>query len=250
MSKTSNPLEQHKLPTGGNFGFSATKVEDLGATEFTLVTLVNDVSGSVGSYKDDMCETNANIIEACAKSPRSENLMARMVAFDTIAYEQHGFKTLDDCDPADYKAGGSQELKIGGATALFDASVNAIAATGAYAKNLSDSDFDTNAIVFIVTDGWDNSSSHTADDVKKALEQIRRDECLESIMVVLIGVGVDSGSGSALDQFRADADLTQYVELPDASPTQLAKLADFISKSVSSQSQALGTGGPSQPLTL
>ena len=108
-------------------------------------------------------------------------------------------------------------------------------------------------IVFIITDGDDNSSgSVSASDVGDALNQAMRDEALESIVSILIGVGVGSyhGIGDYLDTFKNDAGLSQYVEIKDAYDKSLAKLADFISKSVSSQSSALGSGGASQPLTF
>lgn len=47
-----------------------------------------------------------------------------------------------------------------------------------------------------------------------------------------------------------DAGFTQYVEVDNATDAKLAKLADFVSRSVSSQSQALGSGGPSKALTF
>ena len=37
-----------------------------------------------------------------------------------------------------------------------------------------------------------------------------------------------------------------HIDVGDATPRKLAKLAAFVSQSISSQSQALGTGGPSQ----
>lgn len=39
-------MESTKLPTG-NYGFSAQRIEDLGASEYTLVTLAVDDSSSV-----------------------------------------------------------------------------------------------------------------------------------------------------------------------------------------------------------
>jgi hypothetical protein len=47
-----------------------------------------------------------------------------------------------------------------------------------------------------------------------------------------------------------EAELTEFIEIGDATPGQLAKLVNFVSSSVNSQFQALGTGGPSQPVTF
>ncbi|UCE66565.1 MAG: hypothetical protein JSU85_00700, partial [Candidatus Zixiibacteriota bacterium] len=53
-----------------------------------------------------------------------------------------------------------------------------------------------------------------------------------------------------LDDFKDKANLQQFVNAGNATPKTLAKLANFISKSISSQSQSLGTGGPSQSLSF
>ena len=42
---------------GGAFNFSATKPETLGATEYTLVTITVDISGSVIPFSKELLET-------------------------------------------------------------------------------------------------------------------------------------------------------------------------------------------------
>ena len=70
-------------------------------------------------------------------------------------------------------------------------------------------------------------------------------------MSVLIGVNVTNPTLAAyLSSFKTDAGFTQYIELDNATAGKLAKLAEFVSKSISAQSQALGTGGPSKQLSL
>jgi hypothetical protein len=54
----------------------------------------------------------------------------------------------------------------------------------------------------------------------------------------------------ALDRFHKDTNLSQFVDIGDATAGKLAKLANFVSESVSSQSRALGTGAPSQTLNF
>jgi len=106
--------------------------------------------------------------------------------------------------------------------------------------------------VFVITDGDDNGSKTSRKMVKDALADAKRKEALESIMPVLVGVNTDATTGlnSYLEEFKDEAGFQQYVAIPDATEKELAKLGGFISKSFSSQSQALGTGGPSQSLTF
>lgn len=243
---TGDDLQTHDL--GGHYGYSGERLENLGATEYTLVTIVQDQSPSVSSFKSEMEKALIEVIKACKFSPRADNLMLRLVTFADDMDEVHGFKLLETCNLDDY----NDCLRCHGMTALFDASDNAIKAMGDYAAQLAENDFMTNGIAFIVTDGLDNASHlSTATTVKASLEKLVRDEALESMVVVLIGVNVDDRQvRSYLDSFRQDAGLTQFVAIKEANAKTLAKLAEFVSKSISAQSQSLGTGGPSTQISL
>jgi len=244
----STDLQKHSLATG-TFGYSAANIEDLGSPEYTLVTIVVDESGSVSSYKKEMEESIQQIVESCQLSPRSDFLLLRIVAFNDKPREIHGFKQLVDCNLSDYDGC----LRPSGCTSLFQTAKNAIDATGSYGEQLSDDDFDVNAVVFIITDGMDNASGRiTLGSVKKSLNKIVMDEKLESILSVLIGVGVGNYSQVQLylDDFKDKVGINQLVTIENANATTLAKLANFVSRSISSQSSSLGTGGPSQPLTF
>lgn len=238
-----NTMEQMK--TASNYQYSGTRADQLGASEYTLVGITQDISGSVSDFRVDMEKTLKTIIESCQKSPRSENLMARLLAFNSMFTELHGFKVLGTINVDDYDG----ILNTGGMTALFDACMSSIEAVNDYAKILVDQDFMVNAIIFIITDGMDNESSSVPKDVKKAIDKVIKDEYLESLTVVLIGV--DSGDAQIipyLETFQKEANITQFVDMGQATPSKLARLAKFISKSVSSTSQALNSGAPSQPL--
>jgi uncharacterized protein YegL len=239
-------LDEIELPNS-HYGYSATRIEDLGATEYTIATVVCDVSGSTDGFTVDMESAITRIVQACKYSPRADNLLLRLVEFDDALDEIHGFKLLENCNLADYQG----ILRSGGSTALFDATENAIAATIDYGGQLAASDFSANAILFVITDGMDNASKLSARKVKDALKRAVTSEALESVVSILIGVNVqDQAVSRYLRQFYRDAGLTQYVELEQADAKTLARLAEFVSQSISAQSQALGTGGPSQSLVF
>ena len=239
-------LDQITLPNS-HYGYSATRLDELGATEYTVVTIACDVSGSTAAFIFDMEAAIARIVQACKSSPRADNLLLRLVAFDDTLGELHGFKLLENCNLADY--GGV--LRAGGSTALYDASENAISSTVNYGQQLLAGDFSANAILFVITDGMDNASRLPARVVKAALAKAVTSEALESIVSVLIGVNVqDPQAGRFLREFQVEAGFTQYVELDKADAKTLARLAEFVSRSISAQSQALGSGGHSQPLVF
>ena len=236
-----------EMKTASNFQFSAVKIDELGAPEYTLVTVAQDVSGSVFDYALEMEACLKTILESCQKSPRAENLMMRLATFNQNLSEIHGFKLLNTVQANDY----DKILDPDGGTALFDAVQSAVEATNDYGEVLHDQDFGVNAIVFIITDGDDNSSRATANSVKKAISNAMKSEKLENITVVLIGVGGGSVA-SYLDRFKQEASITQFIDIGDATPSKLAKLANFISRSISSTSQSLadGTDASSNLLTF
>ncbi len=238
--------EQILAIPGSSFQFSAVKPAVLEATEYTLVTIVLDTSGSLGGCENDLLKMEQEIIRACQKNPRSENLMVRLLHFDTSLAEIHGFKTLDSIDVAQY-----DKPNTGGGTALRDATYSGIGACLAYANQLRQNDFEVNGAVYIITDGDDNSSSVSNKMIADLVQKAKKQEDVESLITVLIGMDTGaSGVQSYLDRFQKDAGLDQFVWMGDVTAGKLAKLAGFISKSISSQSQSLGTGGPSQPVAL
>ena len=251
MPKLNTGTMEEKVIQGSNFGYSAVRLNHLGASEYTLATIVMDVSGSVNDYKDELEKCLQEIIKSLKHSPRANNLLVRLVTFSDDTEEVHGFKLLSECNLDDYKG----ILNCGGMTALYDASFNAIEASNQYGKTLYNSGYtDINGIVVVVTDGANNASAHNRGDVKDVLKQAVNGEILESMVSILVGVDSDPSPRikaqlqQYLQDYKNEANFTQYVGIGDANDKNIAKLANFISRSVSSQSSSLGTGGPSQTL--
>src|ERR1044072_9697351 len=94
-------LDQVVLPNS-HYGYSATRLGALGATEYTIAWIVADVSGSTSAFVFDMETAITRIVQACKLSPRADNLLLRLVAFDDSLSEFDGFKLLENCHLADY----------------------------------------------------------------------------------------------------------------------------------------------------
>jgi len=241
-------MESHAIG-GSPFGFSAARIDDtLGATEYTLVGIAVDASGSIAGFVDDMETAIQEIVKACSHSDRKDYLMLRLFTFDNNEInEVHGYRPLQDCNLADYKG----FLKARGMTNLYDATHNMVSSISKYGKDLQDQDYDANGILFVITDGCENSSTHGVHEVKEAFAKVTKEESLESLVSILVGVGTQSSSNSQeLQNFKNSVGFTQFIETSGASERELAKLAQFVSKSISRQSSSLGTGGPSAQLSL
>ena len=245
--KDNDALEQHNI-AGSNYGYTAARPDQLTATEYTLVSIIFDESGSTSGFAKKMEEATKAIVRTCRMSPRADNLMLRILNFGSKLREVHGFKPLGNCNEADYDG----MYQSGGGTALFDSAHNGIEAEVAYGRQLNDNDFTVNGIVFVITDGDDNESKFTAVEVGKALANGVQSESLESLISVLLGVNAPKGSmlDGYLESFAKTAGFTQYIQVDNLDEKALAKICKFVSQSISSQSQALGTGGPSKSLTF
>jgi len=237
----------------GTFEFSAVKPENLGASEYTIVTLAVDVSGSTYDFINQVQAVVKTVIEACKKSPRSDNLLFRVITFNNSIVEVHGFKELHMIDIANYPT-----FNAHGMTALYDASYSCIGAVLDLADNLIQQDFSANGIAFILTDGRDNASKQGPESIKNLIDEAAKGEKIESMNTILIGekdpqvTSAEWANGTAkyLADFASEAGFTQYIDIGEITPGKLAKFADFVSQSISTQSQGLGTGAPSKPVDL
>lgn len=239
-----NTLESHQFGAS-NFQYSAARIDDLTAPEYTIVTLIVDESGSTVPFRDEMEKCIKSIVLACRQSPRADYLLLRLVAFSTTDREVHGYKLLETCDLDDY----NDVFRDSGTTLLFDTVKKSVDALGDYARQLRTSDYGVNGIVIVMTDGLNTHGSYSPQDVGNALKNSITSESLESLISILVGVNLhDKLMSDKLDEFSTEAGFDRFVSLTDASPTTLAKLAEFVSKSIASQSQAIGTGGPSQAI--
>ncbi len=243
-----DPEMQQGMIGGSGFGFTGTRIDHLTATSYTLATLIIDASGSVSPFATQLDEMLRTVVGACKKSPRSDNILVRVLSFNSTfrpngINEIHGFRPLADIDvDADYPP-----IRPNGGTPLFDASFSAIGATTTYGKQLRDLDYVVNAIVFIVTDGDDTGGTATPTMIKTEMEKVTIGEELESMVSILIGINT-AQCRAFLDTFKDDAGLTTFIDAGNATPATIAKIGGFVANSISSTSVALGTGGPSQQI--
>lgn len=231
----------------GGFTYQGTRIDRLGAAEYTLVTIAVDETGSVCGFQDELRDMLIAAVEACADSPRAEYLLVRVIGFGSQYHngvdELHGFKPLSEIDPSTYR-----DIRPSGMTPLCDACYSALGAMNAYGQDLVDQDYGVNAVAIVITDGGDNASTATMRMVKDEARKGVSGEVLESMVSVLVGINAKMCSAE-LAEFRTEAGLTHYVDAGDATKEKLARLAQFVSQTISSQSQALGTGGPSQNIS-
>lgn len=251
MPRIPDNLEQVNLPAS-HYGYTKVAKTKLTAAEYSLVTIMVDCSGSVEAFSAELEKCLKQAVAGCRKCSKPDNLLLRVLAFGSRMNEAHGFKPLADINEDDYNGFyATQHRTCGALTALYDTFLNAASAMNNMAADLTKDDYKVNAINIGITDGDDNNSTATPLMIKKELESGVSGESLESQLTILVGVNLPNPvCKSKLDTFKQEANLAQFVDIGEASDKKLAKLAKFISKSVTSTSTALGSGKPSQTLTF
>lgn len=243
-----NTEEQFDQKVGNYFRFSTANLDNPGASEFTLVNLTVDVSSSVASFVDLLNKAVHEVVTSLKHSPRVNNLMFRVSKFGSSVSEIQGFRFFKDINPDDYS---NLIVNPQGMTALIDGTVDGIDALYNQAKDLYSKDFDCcNAVEVLITDGENNHSQYDYADIKRLHAEVLKSEALESMRRILIGVNPtkDQRYAQYLTDYQQKAGYDQFIEVDEVTPSKFAQLADFISKSVSTQSQALGSGQPSQAI--
>lgn len=230
------------------YKFSGMSIDALGSSQYTLVGLVVDTSGSVDPFAKALEQMLKTVYKGCndSNNPYRENLMFRVTTFSHTIKEVHGFKTLNNINENDYNG----SVITGGDTALCDAVDEMVQALTAYGATLTKQDFTVNGMIAVVTDGQDNASHTAMGAVAKSVKKIRTTETMTSCVTILVGVtNDDTNLDHYLQTFKDDAGMDQYIPIGKATPGKIAKLAGFISQSVSSTSSALNQGAPSKPIT-
>ena len=238
--------------TVSGFQFSAVEMDELGSSEYTLINILVDETGSVSGFERELEKCIGAIVNSCQQHGRSQTFLLRVAKFSSsrgqMITEIHGFNLIDNIkDPKNDYDG---QISPGGGTPLLDATLDSLETLNEQAKQMWDQAelSDMNAVFYVITDG-DENDSRTASyaDIKATFEKIRTEEKLESIQGFLIGVN-DTEYTTELEKFKNDCGFADYISMGDVKPKKLANLAGWVSQSISSTSTALGSGGPSQPV--
>lgn len=227
----------------GGFKFSGVSIDELEESEYTLAGVVLDNTPSIRRFAHLIEKTIATSVKGCRKAPRADNLLYRVTTFNSNVKEIHGWKPLNQIDEDnDY----NDVMDPDKYTALFDASDEMLESTKSYAQEMKNPPnfYSANAVNVFVTDGDDNDSDIPSPEViGQKIQEIEESEVLESLITILVAVNVsDPRCKQKLQEFKEKAGLTKYIEIDDFNEKTMAKLAEFISSSVSDTLDNLGTG--------
>ena len=227
--------ENNNIEGAENLSFHSIPVGDLSSAEYTLVDIAIDHSGSIQGYEGDLMRMLQKCVQACKKTNRAENIMLRVTIFsgNVGIRELHGYLPLNEISEDNY-----QPFTPDGGTPLYDATFSAIASMGQYGRQLRDQNLSCNGIAFIITDGEEGGSVEANPNmIRERISTIDMEEWLESLISIVIGVG-----SARIGSFAEASGLTHTLNMGQVNEAMLSDLAQVVSGSIVSQSQAMGTG--------
>ena len=204
-------------------------VDELSTDVVNLISIRLDASFSMSPNEQVVRDAyDELVIKAMRESKQHKSMLVCSGVFDDDVRPLYGFKKVDDIGKI-----GSQYLARGGSTSLYDAAIEAMTSTRAYAKPLNDSGVHTKCVVIILTDGGNNNGTMDPDRVKKVA-----DDCMKSEMFYLVYVGFNQGpSDKTMHEAAAKAIGFPNVLTTDNSASEVRKAMGLVSQSAIRASQ-------------
>lgn len=210
-----------------NIDFGNFDPQEISSDETINAVLIVDVSPSVDSYVNDLNKAFKEFLEEMQRSHVAEKLMVSIIEFNDTINVRTGFQPVNsiDLDKISFQPCGS-------GTALYDAVLSGITNAVTYRTNLENSGVNCQTLIFVITDGEDNSSQNSAGKVKSVLENILKDEKNSfNFETILFGVGTDANFENAQKEMGI-----KHLAKIGNSGKEIRKMIGFISASISKSS--------------
>ena len=210
-----------------DFNFGNYNPEDVEVEDTINAVFVLDVSGSVGSYVDELNKGMNEFTARMQSSHVSEKLFVSLVEFNSNVNVKSGFQPIDQIPTMDFSN------SIGGLTALYDGVKTGLKNALDYREGLESAGVNCKTLLFVITDGGDNASASRPSDVKDIITDLLTEERnFASFESILFGIGTDP---SDFNTAAADMGIKNVATISDTAD-DIKKMINFISSSVSSAS--------------
>ncbi len=209
-----------------NLDFGNFNPDEIEVDETINAVFLIDVSSSVWSYVQELNLAFNEFTESMQKSHIADKLLVSIIEFNDRINIVNGFMPVENISVMDFSK------KIGGATALYDAVYAGLKNALDYRENLENSGVETKTILYVITDGEDNSSQTPPHVIKKIIADLKKEERnLFSFSSILFGVG----DAANFTQAQKDMGIEHLAQI-GTSGEEIKKMIGFISQSISSVS--------------
>jgi uncharacterized protein YegL len=169
-----------------NISFGNFNPADIQVDETINAVFVVDVSPSVGAYVHELNYAFNDFVQHIQQSHVADQLMVSVVEFSEKVKVRSGFQPIGQLSRIDFKP-------CGQGTALYDAVSKGLQMAKDYRKNLEISGVLAKTLLFVITDGEDNSSGLRPEAIKKEIStMMAQEQNMFSFKSILFGVG-DAG---------------------------------------------------------
>lgn len=171
MSHQSVDLMVQNLDGQAGLGCVGAQVDDLNTDDVTLLSVILDQSSSMSGVQQDVIDAFNEMSRALSDSKAAESILMSTWVFDNDSKLLFSYTPIDQVKDLT-----KQNYQPGGATALYDATMDGFTGIVAYGQDLRNNGIRTRSIVVVISDGGDNVSSHTAASVKTVAQDLLRQE--------------------------------------------------------------------------
>ena len=210
-------------------GAAGKDLEDITASDVTLVTVLIDASSSISDrgLEKGVREGQNALLDAFAGAKDRDAVLLACWTFCGTMDVIHSYVPVPDATRLDTK-----NYRASGSTALYDTWCSALAANVAYAQRLRDGGTPTRSVVVVVTDGEDCGSKRTPADCARISRDLLASELFT---LALVGVGTDVNFEHVAKSMGIPAGCILWER--DATPSGLRRAFQLVSRSAVRASQ-------------
>ena len=210
-------------------GAAGKDLEDIDASEVTLVTVLIDASTSIQTRALEVSvrEGQNALLDAFAGAKERDAVLLACWTFNQTQKVVHSYVPVGDATRLD-----ANTYRALGSTALYDTWCAALSANVAYAQRLRDGGTPARSVVIVVTDGEDVGSTRTAADCARLSHDLLASELFT---LALVGVGTDVNFENVARAMGVPAGCVLWEK--DATPANLRRAFQLVSRSAVRASQ-------------
>jgi uncharacterized protein YegL len=206
-----------------NLSFNNFDPSEIQVDETINAVFVVDVSPSITTYVKDLNFAFNDFTQTMQKSHVAEQLMVCLLEFNENVNVKNGFQPIKQIPTMQFVPSGS-------GTALYDATYQGLQIAVDYRQNLEASGVTAKTLLFVITDGQDNSSKVSFNQVKTQLQAIlNQEQNAFSFTTILFGVG----DAAEFEKAQKEMGL-QHLARVGTSGAEIRKMINFISQSIAS----------------
>lgn len=222
--------------TNANYDYGNRDPNEIQTDEIINAAFVIDVSLSIDQYVDELNKAYNDFKNEMGGSHVGSKLFVSMTQFNDRIVSRGGFQPITSLPDIDFRQ------HLGGNTALYDATLDSLTNAMNYRTSLEASGINVKTLIFVITDGQDNSSSSdSAGKVKSIIDGISKEELsFGSFTSILFGIGSDRPSFE-----KAHAKMGfEHLGVITNSAKDIRAMISFISSSISNSSAGIKTSSP------